>query len=59
MVTRRENSADSHIDGRMKRSVGVAAGWLLFYALAALTGIAAIYSEEAVHQVKIAMGVWP
>jgi hypothetical protein len=43
----------------MQRSVGVAAGWMLFYGLAALVGIAAIYSEKAVHQVAIALGVWP
>ena len=43
----------------MQQSVGVAVAWLLFYGLAALGGIVAIYSEEAVHQVAIAMGVWP
>jgi hypothetical protein len=59
MVTQRENSAGSHVDGRMQRLAGVAAAWLLFYALAALAGIVAIYSEEAVHQVAIAIGVWP
>ena len=59
MLTQRENSANSHIYGRMQHSVGVAAAWLLFYALAALAGIVLIYSEKAVHQVAIAMGVWP
>jgi hypothetical protein len=59
MLMQREEGADAHIDGRMQRSVGVAAGWMLFYGLAALVGIAAIYSEKAVHQVAIALGVWP
>ena len=41
------------------KPAGVAAGWLLFYGLAALGGIVVIYSEKAVHQVAIAMGYWP
>jgi hypothetical protein len=59
MLTQRENGPDSRNDGRIDGRWGFVAAWLLFYGLAALAGIVAIYSERAVHHVKIVLGVWP